>query len=434
MKFINLIILTVITSGFLAGQSYTLQECVSIALQNKESLKASALDVESARLGTKGSLSGILPSVSLSSSWNRSEYSIQDPLTGKSLPTIKNTSWSTGISISQTIYDGGIWWNNINKAKNDYRIVDQYNRQIIANIINTVHATFFTYLKSQQLLDVARLNKKSSAQQLELVKRQYELGAVNKTDLLKAEVSLGQAEIDVIYQERSLKNSFRELKNSMGLMGTDLDFEIADIGKPLEIVPGYESALEIMENKNPSLKAKRYQILGAQLNHKLVRGQRRPSLSASYSYGASADSLGGLTDYWNDNTQNRTGLTLSMPLFTGNSLSVRTQQAKLNINKQNEEYLGQRKDLMVTLNSILELLGNYSIIIPINEKVLTSAEEDLNLAQERYSLGAATILEVLDAQVSVIRAKSALITTKYDARIQQAGLKALMGLLDSDLQ
>ena len=76
-------------------------------------------------------------------------------------------------------------------------------------------------------------------------------------------------------------------------------------------------------------------------------------------------------------------------------------------------------------------LNNYQEIIPINETVLVSAEEDLKLAQVRYTQGSTTILEVLDAQVSVVRARSSLIRTKYDAYIQQANLKGLLGILDS---
>jgi outer membrane protein TolC len=45
------------------SQSYSLEEAVKIALENKESLKASAMDLESSRQGVKGSYSRILPSV-----------------------------------------------------------------------------------------------------------------------------------------------------------------------------------------------------------------------------------------------------------------------------------------------------------------------------------------------------------------------------------
>ena len=66
--------------------------------------------------------------------------------------------------------------------------------------------------------------------------------------------------------------------------------------------------------------------------------------------------------------------------------------------------------------------------------MLSSAEEDLKLAQQRYSLGSATILEVLDAQVSVVSARSSLIRSRHDSLIEQANLKALLGTLDSDLE
>ena len=66
----------------------------------------------------------------------------------------------------------------------------------------------------------------------------------------------------------------------------------------------------------------------------------------------------------------------------------------------------------------------------MNQSVVASAEEDLKLVRERYSLGSATILEVLDAQVSLIRSNSNLINVVHDARVQEANLKAVLGTLD----
>jgi outer membrane protein TolC len=87
---------------------------------------------------------------------------------------------------------------------------------------------------------------------------------------------------------------------------------------------------------------------------------------------------------------------------------------------------------MVQLENLINILGNYQELIPISEQVLASAEEDLNLVQERYKLGSTTILEVLDAQVSVSQARSSLVSTKYNARIQEAQLRAILGTLDQD--
>ena len=79
-------------------------------------------------------------------------------------------------------------------------------------------------------------------------------------------------------------------------------------------------------------------------------------------------------------------------------------------------------------------LENYIEIIHINQSVVVSAEEDLKLVQARYSLGSATILEVLDAQVSLIRSNSNLINTVHNARIREKNLKAILGTLDLDYQ
>ena len=54
----------------------------------------------------------------------------------------------------------------------------------------------------------------------------------------------------------------------------------------------------------------------------------------------------------------------------------------------------------------------------------------LKLIQEKYNLGSASILELIDAQASSISAKSTLIRIKYDALIEEAQINALLGKLD----
>jgi outer membrane protein TolC len=64
----------------------------------------------------------------------------------------------------------------------------------------------------------------------------------------------------------------------------------------------------------------------------------------------------------------------------------------------------------------------------VNQEVLASAEADVRLANEQYNLGAISILDLLDAQVSLISARSTLVRTTYDIKISEARLEALMGI------
>ena len=290
------------------SQSYSLQDAVDIALKNKEALKASAMDLAYSRQGVKGSYSGILPSLRFSGGMNEDSVSplksvVINAETGElTLGKINSQiSASSSISLSQNIYDGGVWWNTIRQAKNSYRISEQFNRQVRSNIIRNVHAAYFNYLKALQLLDVARSNLMSSQQQLALAETRYELGSAKKTDLLKAEVRFGLARIDVVNNDAALQNAYLTLKNAIGLIGSDQYFTVEEVEAPLEIVPEFETGFELVQKFNPSVKAKQYQITGAELSEKLVKGTRLPNIRASASYSGNADNIGdAISNSYND--------------------------------------------------------------------------------------------------------------------------------------
>ena len=418
------------------SQNYSLEKAVEIALQNKETLKASALDLRSSKQDIKSSYSGILPSLRASTTMTESRFPEQtvgfNQSSGEILSDVSSiTSASSNISINQNIYDGGVWWNNIRLAKNNYKISEQFNRQIKTNMIRNVHFAYFNYLKAMQLLGVARSNLMSSQQQLALVEQKFDLGSAKKTDLLKAKVRFGQARVDLISNDASLKSAYRNLKNAMGLINTNDEFSISDVERPLEIIPEFETGFELIQKFNPSIKAKQYQIVAAKIGTKIAKGSRMPNISISASAFGTAESISdAVSNSYGDNQRTNTSLSISLPLYSGNTISTRIQKAKLTVNKQESEYLTQLEDLSVQLKDLIDQLQNFSEIIPINETVLESAEEDLKLSQVRYSQGSTTILEVLNAQVSVVQAKSSLVRSKYDAFIQQANLKALLGTLD----
>ena len=84
----NILILILLFSlGYAQKESLSLDDCIQIALTNKEALKASALDLESSRQSVKGSYSNILPSLILSGSLSESSFPQQEggynPTTGE---------------------------------------------------------------------------------------------------------------------------------------------------------------------------------------------------------------------------------------------------------------------------------------------------------------------------------------------------------------
>ena len=441
MNFIfSILILSVFISAAVA-QGYDLAECIGIALDNKQTLYSAELEVQSAEKGITGSYSGLLPSVNLSTSSGRTHYPEQETISldfeNNKLDTSvsrSTSSMSTGLSINQTLYDGGRSFNTVRQARTNLDIARLNQRQTRIQVIQNVASSYYGLLQVQQLLDVAEKNLNLSEQQVDLVQKQFDVGAVRKTDLLKADVARGQAKVDVLNHKTALDNARRQLFNDMGMQDFGQSISaVADEWTDVQ-VPSSADALELLKTKNPSLLIQQSRISLGVLQVKMAKGVRLPSLGASMSYSTNAEDSDALMDAVKNDWIVGMNLSLTVPLYSGSRLSTSQQQAKLSQQKSENDYITYLNDLRVQVELLRKSLENYSEIIPINQSVVVSAEEDLKLVQGRYSLGSATILEVLDAQVSLIRSNSNLINTVHDARIREKNLKAILGTLDLDYQ
>ena len=416
---------------------YDLAECIGIALENKKTLKSAELDVRFAEKEVFASYSGLLPTMSFGTNIGKTYYPERKMVTidfeniGLDTSTSNSSkSMSTGLSLNQTLYDGGRSFNTVRQAKTNLEISKLNQRQTKIQVIQNVTRSYFGLLQTQELFEVSEKNVNLSEQQVDLVQKQFDVGAVRKTDLLKAEVAKGQARVELLNRKTALENARRQLFNEMGMQ--DFGQSISATAEEWTDVqiPSSANALKFLKTKNPSLLIQKSRIDIGELQVKMAKGMRLPTLGASMNYSANAGTGEALIESAKDDWVMGVNLSLNMPLYSGNRLSSSQQQAKLSYEKSENDYITYLNDLRVQVELLRKSLENYSEIIPINQSVVVAAEEDLKLVQERYSLGSATILEVLDAQVSLIRSNSTLINTIHDARIQEMNLSAILGVLD----
>ena len=416
---------------------YNLAECIAIALENKKTLKSAELDVRFAEKEVFASYSGLLPTMSFGTNIGKTYYPERKMVTidfediGLDTSTSNSSkSMSTGLSLNQTLYDGGRSINAVRQAKTNLEISKLNQRQTRIQVIQNVTRSYFGLLQTQELFEVSEKNVNLSEQQVDLVQKQFDVGAVRKTDLLKAEVSKGQARVELLNRKTALENARRQLFNEMGMQDFGQSISAtADEWTDVQI-PSSANALKFLKTKNPSLLIQKSRIDIGELQVKMAKGMRLPTLGATMNYSANAGTGEALIESAKDDWVMGVNLSLNMPLYSGNRLSSSQQQAKLSYEKSENDYITYLNDLRVQVELLRESIENYSEIIPINQSVVVAAEEDLKLVQERYSLGSATILEVLDAQVSLIRSNSTLINTIHDARIQEMNLSAILGVLD----
>ena len=417
-KYILIILIFFSTS---IAQSLTVDECVRIALENKPSLKRAEQDVTIARLNRASTGALMLPSVNASNSFSETTY-------GNS-SSEASERYSGGLSLSQSLFNFGTKINTLKQSDNTYNTAKQQRRQAKARIILDVHTFYYQYLKNSELFDIAGKDLELSKKQLDLVQNQYNLGAVSKTDFLKASVRYGTAKSSFLSRELSKKNSEKSLRFSMGLLDSDVPIIIEQKMDLILSVPTFDEAYSLMLSNSPDLNILDNQIVGAQIAVKKAWSSSLPSVNMSIGMNASsADQI--TRTYFDDNYIKSANITLSIPIFSGFRNRNSIQISKLQLNQAETRLSGGTKSAKVSLYALINTLNNYQEIIPIQEEVLFSAEEDLKLAQQRYELGSASILELLDAQLALIQASSSLVRTKYDAAIQVASLDDLLGTLD----
>ena len=421
------------------AQGYTLNDCIQIAIDGKKTVLSAELGVVSASKGLKASYSGLLPSIQAATSAGQTRFlereSISLDLANYEIDTTRTdhyNSYSAGLTLNQTVYDGGRSWNQVQQAKTNLDIAKLNQRSINIQVIQKVIQSYYGLLQAQKLLDVSEKNLEMSTQQVLLVKKQFDLGVVKRTDLLKAEVAKGQARVDLLNKKTSLQNARRILFNDMGLQDFGQEITVVESDWVIPNIPSSSEILKLLKGQNPSLLVSKAQVTLNDLAYRLVRGLRMPSMNTSMNFSANAESGNELLDALNDDWSLGLNLSISLPIYSGSTLSIQQQQANLSRQQSEYSYVTLLNDLRVQAELIRETLNNYAEIIPLNQSVVAAAEEDLKLVRERYSLGSATILEVLDAQVSLIRSNSTLINTVHDARVQEAGLKALLGTLDME--
>jgi outer membrane protein len=65
--------------------------------------------------------------------------------------------------------------------------------------------------------------------------------------------------------------------------------------------------------------------------------------------------------------------------------------------------------------------------VAIQVASVAAAEEDVRVQQQRYNIGASTLLDLVTSQAALATAEQALIQARYDYRIARAQLEALIG-------
>ncbi|KAA3659883.1 MAG: TolC family protein [Calditrichaeota bacterium] len=422
----------------------TLDQCVSIAQERNSQIATSRYQVKIAESNVTSQRSALLPSVSASlySGQTRvgpSEYLDRVPTgldeNGNVTYAIKKAvsdevsynSNNMSFRLSQQIFDFGQTYNNIKQSTASRDATEKMLESTVQSTIYNVHNAYFNLLKAQRLVEVYEESVKQYEEQLKRSESMYEIGSVAQADVYRSQSTLGREKISLLSQKSIVEEARTNLNIILGRKAdTPLDIvDMEDVG-PAKVY-NFDDVLGRALAANPNMQRYKSEMIAASHGRKSAKYAFLPTVSASASYARRNDQLDRVYTGFDKDWTISFGISLDYNLFSGfrDAANVERQTYNYRIASENLDYT--QRDIKRQVVNALNNLEAYRQIANINQSNLLSSKEDLRLAQERYRVGAGTLLDVLTAQSILTSAKSTLVRAKYDTKIYEAQLASLMG-------
>ncbi|MBO5245013.1 MAG: TolC family protein [Selenomonadales bacterium] len=391
----------------------TLQESVNLALENNPRMKLAMLDEMKAEAGLDEAQANRGFTLGYVHNAGRSK------MEGFSA----ENSFSNGLTLSVPIYTGGRLENAVDAAEialeSSKLGVDDTRQQLRMDTTNS----YYSILQSQNQVTIYEQTVESLEEHLKNVKAQYHVGTVAKSDVLRSEVELADAQQSLIKAENARELSVSNFNNVVGLP-LDTDVRVTEeLGYEKYDLVLADCIAYALENRADGKQAQ-LAIDAAEEYKSIAKSGYRPTVSATASNGWSDSDFPGTEDEsW------QIGAKLSWNVFDSGLTRAQVRQAEADIEAAKEQ-ARQKQDAIQ-----LEVRTAYLDVKEAEKRIHTSsvsvekAEEDLKIARVRYNAGVGTNLDVMDAQVALTTAKTNYVQSLYDYNTSKAELDRAMGII-----
>ncbi len=420
----------------------TLDEVKAASRQNLDALRAE-IEVRRQQYGVTASRAAIFPQVAITSqvggataTHRRSLLPVAQPVPGSpgeltyytEQPAYVAGNLLLTISINQLIYDGGRWWNAIAQAGASERAAEgQLEEQRLISQLEAV-SRFYQLLTAQFSLSVLENGVKRSEDQLGRADSLYEAARAGKFDALNAAVNLGNDRVAVLRQRQAVVAAQVELLKWIGQPTREVEaIDPADIDAPDRPAPTFEAAKATARRHRPLLVALSAQVEAYGKAVDVAWAPFLPTVSVGATYQRQGNSFEPFFTNIQQNNALSGGLNLSWNVFNGfahdaqlNVARANLSQARITLERAEVDLDGDIRRYLKALETQLQI----SQIAADNQKLSAAG---LKLAEERFTAGAGSTLEVRDAQVKLTNAQLSRLQAHVDVEIARAILNRVVG-------
>ncbi|MGE5027898.1 MAG: TolC family outer membrane protein [Betaproteobacteria bacterium] len=420
MKRISLAVLVFIASP--AVHAANLVEVYREAQQQDAAYASARAAFEAGQEKLPQGLALLLPSVNLgaSTAWNDVD------LAGMNR---KYNSNGYNLSLTQPIYRK----QNFAQYQQAKSQVSQAEAQFAAarqDLIVRVAQAYFDVLLAQDNIALAGAQKAAIGEQLEMAKRNFEVGTATITDTHEA-----QARYDLTTaQEIAAQNDLEIKKRALQLIISKIPGRLSALSDKLPLISPEPNDMtkwvEQAEQQSPQVAIQRAALDIATEEVERNRAGHYPTLDLVAGYGRNSSSstfaIGSTI------TAQTVGLQFNLPIYQGGSVNSKVREALANQEKARQDL--EQTNRQAALQTRQAFLGVTSGMAQVKalEQALVSSQSSLDSTRLGQEVGVRTNVDVLNAQQQLYTAKRDLSQARYNYIISQLKLKSAVGILGEE--
>jgi outer membrane protein TolC len=407
----------------------SLRNAVALAEQNAPGVVHAAGQVRSSAASVRAARAAFLPSVSVSAGADRQLPARQGQVrvVGGEVQTLSSQPWSysTGLSANLGLFAGGqrLFQLQQSHALSDLATVSLGEQRSLAAL--AAKQQYFNVLAAIELESVSDAQLEQSRQQLAMSIEHLRARTVTRSDSLRSEIQVHNAQLAVTQARTSLAQANASLTRAVG---TPFPVTAAGDDSVDVAVPSLDdAALQRLALAGPLVQESEARRRAARAALSSTWAGYLPSVTASYGRSGSGSSdRFALTG--NDLAYSGAlRFSVSLPVFDQFQRASQVAQARASLD---DAEAGRRDAKLAASESLTQWLGAYraaSERVGLQAATVEAAVEDLREHQEQYNAGTSTLLDVLVSRTTLDQARHDLIQARYDRRIAMAQLEALIG-------
>lgn len=399
-------------------KKWTLEECITYALENNISIKQSELDLKISDVEKLEAIGNFLPSLAGSGSYVVNTGANINPVTNQ-FENETFRSASVNINSGINIYNGLANWKTlqrakINKISNTYRL-SKMQDDIMLSIANS----FLQILFNKEQLKVLKNQNKITKENLARTKELIEAGTLPAGDIFDLQATDASQEQQIITAENTL------LISKLGLAQTLLlkDYANFDVAYDNMDIP----ATTILSETPDAIAAKAKDVVKevkiaaanlevAKKDVQIARSAYQPTLSGFLGYNTrfvQSNPQPLITQLYTFDGTNL-GLQINVPLLNGFATRGRVQRSK--INQERSKYLLEQAELDLertvyqAYNDLLNAKKTYEAAIKTKE----ARKFAFDFSKDRYDVGLLNSFDFNQSSLLYENAQSEVVRTKYD--------------------